>query len=249
MNSVVLGDSLAKGIVHQMAREFSTHMAQQKVRLSLMAPMRSECRTTRYKHAIKVISGFLGSGLTRSYEVGEGKHKCWIAHAVMPNPSGALVRASYRVPFRAPPDFQSRDDCISAAPHCVQRMIQIHGMNDPVLIQALWITHSAALDRAIATSEPNEKGSYVTFGPSEMVIWRPSEVEEDGWVAVTAIGMDVLDGPNLKLYRRLNEGFKDKGVLSIEESDYSAYLSRSLRLRLAIGLLSDKPRNAINLAA
>lgn len=45
MNSVVLGDSLAKGIVHQMAREFSTHMAQQKVRLSLMAPMRSECRT------------------------------------------------------------------------------------------------------------------------------------------------------------------------------------------------------------
>jgi hypothetical protein len=122
-------------------------------------------------------------------------------------------------------------------------------MNDPVLIQALWITHSAALDRAIATSEPNEKGSYVTFGPFEMVIWRPSEVEEDGWVAVTAIGTDVLDGPNLKLYRRLNEGFKDKGVLSIEESDYSAYLSRSLRLRLAMGLLHGKPKQPKNLAA
>lgn len=240
MNNVVLGDSLAKGIVHQMAREFMAQMAQQKAKLSVMAPMRSECRTTQYKHAIKVISGFLGTGLTRSYETGEGKRKSWVAHAAMPNSCGALVRASYRVLFREPPDFQIRDDSISAAPHCVQRLIQIHGMSDPMLIPALWISHSAALDRAISAGNPTEKGSYITFGPSEMVIWRPSEDEEGGWVSVTAIGTDVLDGPNMKLYRRMKAGFKDAGIVSIEEADYSAYLSKSLRLKLAMSLLQVK---------
>lgn len=249
MNTVVLGDSLAKGIVHQMAREFMAQMAQQKARLSVMAPMRSECRTTRYKHAIKVISGFLGTGLTRAYEAGEGKRKCWVAHAAMPNSSGALIRASYLVPFRAPPEFQTRDDCISAAPHCVQRLIQIHGMSDPILISALWISHSAALDRAIVAGEPTEKGSYITFGPSEMLIWRPSEVDEDGWVSVTAIGTDVLDGPNLKLYRRMRAGFKDTGIVSIEEADYSAYLSKTLRLKLAMSLLQVKKAIPERLAA
>ncbi len=237
MNTVVFGDSLAKGIVHQMARDYTEHLIRHGEKLRAMRPLHSECRKTRYKHAIKAITGFFGSGLTRAFESGEGKQRVWSAFAVMRNESGGFVRSFYRVPFKTPTDFEVEDLSISAAPHCVQRLIQIHGISDPHLVTSLWMVHSAALDRAIVMGPPSDKACYITFGVSEMLIWRPSEREEGGWVSVTAIGTDALDGPNLKLQRRLYAGIQDTGVVALVEADYAVYLSKSLRLRLAMGLL------------
>lgn len=249
MNTVVLGDSLAKGVVHQMARDYAEHLISQKAKLHAMGPVRSDCRTTRYKHAIKVISGFFGSGLTRAFESGGGKRKVWTAYAVMTNPSGAFIRSFYRVPFKSPSDFENEAISVSAAPHCVQRLVQIHGMGDTSLVQHLWMVHSAALDRAMASGDPNDKGSYITFGITELVIWRPSESEEGGWVAVTAIGTDALDGANLKLHRRLKAGISDKGVIGIDESDYGSYLSRTLRMKLAMAILDVGRKSSFAMAA
>lgn len=238
MNTGVFGDSLAKGMVHQMAPDYTEHLIRHGEKLRAMRPVHSECRNTLYKHAIKAISGFFGSGLTRTVESGEGKHRVWTAFAVMRNESGAFVRSFYRVPFRSPSDFEVESLSITAAPHCVQRLIQIHGISDTQLVTSLWMVHSAALDRAIVMGPPNDKGCYITFGASEMLIWRASEREEGGWVAVTAIGTDVLDGANLKLQRRLQAGIEDKGVVALIEGDYAAYLSKPLRMNLAMGLLN-----------
>lgn len=249
MNTVVLGDSLAKGVVHQMARDYVEHLISQKARLQAMGPVRSDCRSTQYKHAIKVISGLFGSGLTRAFESGEGKRKVWTAYAVMTNQSGAFIRFWYRVPFKSPSDFEMEDTSVSAAPHCVQRLVQLHGIKDKSLLQHLWMVHSAALDRAIALGDPNEKGAYITFGVMELLIWRPSESDQGGWVAVTAIGTDALDGVNLKLYLRLKAGVSDKGVIGIDETDYGSCLSRSLRMKLAMAILDVKRKSLFTMAA
>lgn len=221
-----------------MAREYAEHLISHGSKLRQMEPVRSDCRTTRYKHAIKVISGFFGSGLTRAFESGEGKRKVWTAYAVMTNESGAFLRSFYRVPFKSPTDFEMEAASMTAAPHCVQRLVQIHGMNDTNFVKHLWMVHSAALDRAILAGPPNAKGCYITFGITEILIWRASENDADGWVAVTAIGTDALDGYNRKLEQRVRAGFKDTGVVAVQEGDYAEYLSRQHRMNLAMGLLN-----------
>lgn len=249
MGAMIFGDSLAKGMMHQMAREYSDEMFRQAVKIQAMDPIRSECRSTRYKQAIKIIRGFFGTGLRRVLEVGDGKQKVWTAHAVITLDSGALKRCFYRVPFKSPGDYSHEEDSITAAPHCVQRLIQIHGAGDPFLVSSIWLVHSAALDRALFMGLANEKGSYMTFGPNELIVWRPSENEDGGWVAVTAIGTDALDGYNQKLHHRLRAGFKDKGVLALNECDYGAYLSRTQRMNLAMALLNTERKTQWPMAA
>ena len=249
MSAVIFGDSLAKGMVHQMAREYSDEILKHAVKLQAMDPIRSECRTTRYKRAIKMVRGFFGTGLRRVLETGDGKQKVWTAHAVMTLEHGGLKRCFYKVPFKSPGDFSQEEESITAAPHCVQRLIQIHGAGDPFLVSSLWLVHSAGLDRSLLMGEPNEKGSYITFGPTELVVWRPSGNEDGGWVAVTAIGTDALDGYNQKIHHRLRAGFKDKGILALDEADYGAYLSRTQRMSLAMALLDSDRKGPWPLAA
>ncbi len=241
MLPVVMGDSLAKGLVHQMARDYMDHITKEEQKLKRQAPFRSECRNTCYRRTIKAISGFLGSGVTRTLEKGEGKRRVWIAHAAMPNSNGSLVRVSYRVPFRDPGDFASQEYPIVASSHCVQRLIQIHGADDALMIRALWMAHSAALDRLVSIGDSaGADETLYTFSPTEMLIWKPSSLDKRGWVAVTSIAIDVLSGPHLVRYNKLMCGRPSQGVTLLVEEDYGVYLSSRVRLNLGMAMLDTR---------
>lgn len=231
----ILGDSLAKGLVHQLGREASAHADRKLQQFKASTIARKESRISRYREMVGHLKSFNVNGALRSLEVGEGKKRTWHSYAVDVDPEGGLILSHLWVPFKSPMEFDYENAPFYCHPHGHQRLLQIHGKIDPRLIYGIWVMHFKAFEEAYALHDgwPDaEDKSVLTFGTTEVMVWRPSTYRTSGWEAITAVSIDALYGPKLKAYLRLKAGYRDDQVMAVAPDDQTRYIGRSLHERI-----------------
>ena len=236
MTHEILGDSLAKGLVHQMGRDVAAQVERNMERLRRGGLGQRESRGARYREVIAYLQGFSGKRTLKNIESGERKKKIWESFVVEVDVEGGLMMTHFVVPFRNPTDFDFENGPFHCHPHGHQRLLQIHRHTDSELILSIWVTHFAAFERAFKEHDGwplCTDASVLTFGRTEVMVWRPSTCKSTGWEAITAVGIDALYGPKAKAYQRLEAGYRDAMVHAVTEEDTRRYLGQGLRGRLA----------------
>lgn len=231
----ILGDSLAKGLVHQRGRDASRRADQKIKGFQAEVLVRKESRGARYRQMIAQLKGVAGNGMLKTVEVGDGKHKIWHSYLVEVDAEGELMLSHFWVPFKNPTDFDYENAPFTCHPHGHQRLLQIHGKIEPVLIYGIWVAHFRAFEEGFASNNgwrDCDDASILTFSETEVMVWRPSRRRESSWEAITAVSVDALYGPKLKAFHRLKSGYRDAKVCGVIPEELERYVSRNLRERI-----------------
>lgn len=239
-----LGNSLAKGLVHQLGRQAHVHAEQEIERLQRRVSCQKSSRGATYREVVMLIKRFMDPGALKYLEYGERKAKVWHGFGVFVDDAGGFELTHYRVPFRNPRDLSHEDAPVYCHPHAHQRLLQIYGNAHPQRIYAVWAAHFACFERlAPETLMQGDKGkvqSVFTFGQGEVLVWRPSSSTYRLWECITAVSLDALYGPKLKAYHRLKSGYRDDDVYELSEQDYQRYVAPQILARINLWSESDQ---------
>lgn len=236
MNSQgILGDSLARGLVHQQGRDVAAHLERTMAKFQRSLVAQKESRGSRYRELIGHLKDFCGNRTLKTLERGERKKRQWESFVVEVDEEGTLQLSHLWVPFKNPSDFDSEYAPWVCHPHCHQRLLQIHRGTDLTVILGVWAAHLAAFEDAFSTYEgwaDAEDLRVMTFGDTEVLVWRPATIRSRGWESISAVSLDALYGPKKKAYERLKAGYTDPRVYAVTSEQKARYVGRGLRERI-----------------
>lgn len=231
----ILGNSLAKGLVHQLGRDAMAHSEKAVRHLQQSLRAQKESRGSRYREIIGFLKGYSGKGAVKTIESGDRKKRLWESFVVELDETGGFLLTHYWVPFKSPKDFDYEVAPYECHPHGHQRLLQIHAKTEQSILFGIWVAHMATFEKAFIQHggwHHSDDKTVLTFGKTEVMVWRPSTRTKSGWESISAVSLDALYGPKLKAYTRLKAGYQDERVYSVSEEDRYRYVGRLLGARV-----------------
>lgn len=243
MSQINLGDSLARGIAHHMGRESLGYVLHRIKTASFDKAIRTDCRTTAYKTVTGLLTHIFGEQLMAAHESGIKKQRQWYGHVTSFDEQAGLSLQIYNVPFKSPLDIDHKESAIRCHPHAVQRIVQILGLGDPMLVSALWLSHGLIINRALSQSPVvADADRIMSFDDTALLIWRPATSGNHLWETITAIRVDTLYGNKKKRHDRLLAGIRDTGVYGVNTGEALAFFRPTIQQKLRArtrGILSE----------